>query len=106
MTPEFPRFKPIQLEDREVLGKMIGEYQPQTSEWTFTNLFIWRSHYGFHWSRYGDWVLVLSTSDPRGPFFLQPLGPPSRIEAVRKSLQWLREEKGEKNRASSGRMRN
>jgi hypothetical protein len=96
MIPEFPRFKPIQLEDREVLGKMIWEYQPQASEWTFTNLFIWRSHYGFHWSRYEDWILVLSTADPRGSFFLQPIGPPYRIEAVRKCLQWLREEKGEK----------
>jgi uncharacterized protein len=96
MTPEFPRFKAIQLEDREVLGKIIWEYQPRTSEWTFTNLFIWRSHYGFLWSQYRDWVLVLSTAGPHGPFFLQPIGPSSRIEAVRKCLQWLREEKGEK----------
>jgi hypothetical protein len=97
MIPEFPRFKPLQLEDHEVIGKVIWEYQPRTSEWTFTNLCIWRSHYGFHWSRYGDWVLVLSTADPRGSFFLQPIGPPSRIEAVRKCLQWLKEERGEKN---------
>jgi len=96
MTPEFPRFRAIQLEDREALGKMLWEYQPRTSEWTFTNLFVWRPHYGFQWSRYRDWVLVLSTAGSQGPFFLQPIGPPSRIEAVRKCLQWLREEKGEK----------
>ena len=97
MTPEFPQFKPLQLEDREVLGEIIWKYQPQTSEWTFTNLFIWRSHYGFQWSRYRDWVLLFSTANPQGPFFLQPIGPPSRLDVVRKCLQWLREEKGEKN---------
>ena len=97
MTPEFPQFKPLQLEDREVLGEIIWKYQPQTSELTFTNLFIWRSHYGFQWSRYRDWLLLLSAAHPQGPFFLQPIGPPSRLDVVRKCLQWLREEKGEQN---------
>jgi hypothetical protein len=97
MIPEFPQFKPLQLEDREVLGEIIWKYQPQTSEWTFTNLFIWRSHYGFQWSLDRDWLLLLSTANPQGPFFLQPIGPPSRLEVVRKCLHWLREEKGEEN---------
>jgi hypothetical protein len=95
MIPEFPQFRPIQLEDREVMGEIIWKYQPQTSEWTFTNLFIWRSHYGFQWSLYRDWLLVLSTADRQGPFLLPPIGPPSRLEAVRRPLQWLREEKKE-----------
>lgn len=97
MIPEFPQFRAIQLEDREVLGEIIWKYQPQASEWTFTNLFIWRSHYGFQWSLYRDWLLILITAEPRGSFFLPPIGPPPRLEVVRKSLQWLREERGEKN---------
>lgn len=97
MIPEFPQFRPIELEDREVMGEIIWKYQPQTSEWTFTNLFIWRSHYGFQWSLYRDWLLVLNTADRQGPFFLLPIGPPPRLEIVRKSLQWLGDEKGEKN---------
>ena len=97
MIPEFPQFRPLQFEDREVLREIIWKYQPQTSEWTFTNLFIWRSHYGFQWSLYREWVLLLSTATPRGPFFFQPIGPPSRLDAVRKILQWLQDEKGEKN---------
>jgi hypothetical protein len=96
IIPEFPTFRPIQLEDREFLGDFIWKYQPQTSEWTFTNLFIWRSHYGLQWSRYRDWVLFLGTADLQGPFFYQPIGPPSRLEVVRKCLQWLRDEKGVK----------
>ena len=97
MIPQFPQFKPIQLEDRAVMGEIIWKYQPQTSEWSFTNLFIWRSHYGFQWSLYRDWALLLSTANPQELFFHQPIGPPSRLDVVRKCLQWLREEKGEKN---------
>lgn len=97
MVPEFPQFKPIALEDRNVLQEIIWKYQPQTSEWTFTNLFLWRYHYDFQWSIYQDWLIVLSKASPHGLYLFQPIGPPSRLEVVRKGLQWLREEKGEKN---------
>jgi len=96
MHPQFPEFKPIGLEDRDFIQEILGRYQPQTSEWTFTNLFIWRSHYGFHWSKYRDWLLVLCTSNTGGFYALQPVGPPSRLEAVRLLLKWLKEEKKEK----------
>jgi hypothetical protein len=94
--PEFPELKPIELEDRDFIQEVLGKYHPQTSEWTFTNLFIWRSHYGFHWSRYWDWLLVLCATPTNGFYALQPVGPPSRLEAVRMLLQWLKEEKKEK----------
>lgn len=97
MKPEFPEFKPIELEDRGVIQGILDGYQPQTSEWTFTNLFMWRSRYGFRWSTYGDWLIVRSAADERDSFFLQPVGPPSRLEIVRKLLGWLREEKGIEN---------
>jgi len=97
MTPEFPQFKPIQLEDRDFLREKISEYRPQTSEWTFTNLFLWRSHYGFQWSIYKDWIVVLGAARSGGLYFFQPVGPPSRLEVIRKCFQWLQEEKGERN---------
>jgi hypothetical protein len=97
MIPEFPQFRRIQLEDRDFLREKIWEYQPQTSEWTFTNLFMWRSHYGFRWSSYKDWFVVLCAAGSQGPYFFQPIGPPSRLEIIRKCFRWLKEEKGEKN---------
>lgn len=97
MAPEFPQFKPVQLEDRNLLREIIWKYQPQTSEWTFTNLFVWRSHYGFQWSFHRNWLIVLVTAGPQAPFFFQPIGPPSRLEVIQRCFRWLREEKGEKN---------
>jgi hypothetical protein len=96
VPPEFPEFKPIELEDRDVIRKILDRYQPQTSEWTFTNLFIWRSHYGFEWSVHGDWLLVLCRTDTSGFFALQPIGPSSRLEVVRKLLNFLQDEKSER----------
>ena len=95
--PEFPEFRPIQLEDREFIQDILWRYRPDTSEWTFTNLFIWRSHYGFQWSVYRDWLLVISVIEGNHHFALQPIGPSPRLEIVRMLLQWLREEKGEEN---------
>jgi hypothetical protein len=94
VQPEFPEFKPIQLEDRDIIQGIIDKYQPETSEWTFTNLFIWREHYGFEWSTYGDSLVVRSKAEDQDAFFLQPIGPPSRLEAARRLLHWLREEEG------------
>jgi len=96
MPPEFPQFKPIQLEDRSFIREILWHYQPQTSEWTFTNLFIWRSHYGLRWSMYKDWLMVICKTDTDGFYAWQPIGPPSRLLVTRMILDWLREEKREK----------
>lgn len=93
--PEFPDFKLIQLGDRDLIRKILLDYQPETSEWTFTNLFIWRSQHGFQWCLHKDWLLVLCKSGSGGFCALQPIGPPPRGQVVRTILQWLREEKDE-----------
>ena len=95
MVPQFPQFKPIQLEDRDFIREVLKKYQPQTSEWSFTNLFIWRSHYRFQWSMYQGWLVVICGGNNNGFFALEPIGPPSRLEVTRMLLKWLTEEKGE-----------
>ncbi len=94
VSNQFPNFKPIDLEDREIIQDMIWQYQPQTSEWTFTNLYIWRDYYGYQWSIYKDWLVVYSTISSQGVYCLQPIGPSSRSDIVRLILEWLTEEKG------------
>ncbi|MGD8985408.1 MAG: phosphatidylglycerol lysyltransferase domain-containing protein [Desulfobacteraceae bacterium] len=93
--PEFPKFKPVQLEDRDFIREVLRKYQPQTSEWSFTNLFIWQSHYGFQWTMFQDWLIVLGRGNEDETYALQPMGPASREEVTRMLLKWLREEKGE-----------
>jgi len=93
--PEFPQFKPFQLEDMDFIRGVLRKYQPQTSEWSFTNLFIWQSHYQFQWTSFQDWLIVLGRGNNDDTYALQPVGPPARAEVTRMLLEWLWEEKGE-----------
>jgi uncharacterized protein len=92
--PVFPRFKPLTLADREIFRKILWDYQAETSELTFTNLFIWQSHYGYQWSRDRDWLLVVSASPGGGAWALPPVGPGPRVDQCRQVLGWLRDERG------------
>jgi hypothetical protein len=87
--PDFPTFKPIELADRDFVQGVLDGYQPLTSEWTFTNLFIWRSHYHFRWSMYGDWLVVICGRESGEIYALAPIGPVGRESVTRELLEWL-----------------
>lgn len=95
--PQFPYFKPLDLEDRQFIHGLLWNYQSQMSEITFTNLFIWRAHYGFQWSIFKDWLLLICTEAEGGLYAFPPIGPPSRKEAAVSLLEWLRDENKIKN---------
>lgn len=90
--PLFPDFQPLKLQDRDTIRQALWEYQPETSELTFTNLFIWRRHYGLSWCLAGDHLIFLCRPPESAPFFLPPVGPPPRAALCRRLLAWLKEE--------------
>ncbi|OPY15352.1 MAG: hypothetical protein A4E66_00138 [Syntrophus sp. PtaB.Bin001] len=94
MTPRFPDFKPLAIEDRQEIHSLLWRYQPETSELTFSNLFIWRKHYRFHWSIHQEWLILLSMPDSHDIFALPPIGGPGRSGVSRMLLSWLKTEKG------------
>ena len=95
-VPEFPEFKAIELDDRDFIRDILWKYQPQTSELTFTNLFIWCAHYGIQWSKHRDWLVVISSTSENTVFAFPPIGPPSRLEVVRLLLEWMAEGKAQR----------
>jgi uncharacterized protein len=92
--PRFPQFSALGLEDRERVHPFLWNYQPSTSELTFTNLFLWQGHYGLSWSIYQDWLVLLSEPPHGTPWLLAPVGPAGRGEVCRRLLGWLKEAKG------------
>jgi uncharacterized protein len=92
--PLFPDFKPLGLEDRGIFRRLLWDYQPETSELTFTNLFIWKDYYNFAWSLERDCLLIISDSPDGSSWALPPIGPASRVAICEKLLAWLREIKG------------
>jgi hypothetical protein len=93
VTPSFPVFKTIEIHDRPFITEMLWRYQPKTSEFTFSNLYIWRAHYGLSWSLHKDWLILLCERNPDDPFFLQPIGPSLRKQVTYEMMEWMYEEK-------------
>ena len=91
--PTFPEFKPLTIEDRDTLQRWLWQYQPETSELTFINLFIWREYYDFQWSIDGDCLLIVAGREDE-PFALPPVGSVPRAVATRDLLYWLRDTRG------------
>jgi hypothetical protein len=91
---EFPDFRPLGLPDRAFIREALWRYQPDTSELTFTNLFIWSSLYRWRWSKAGEWLIFVMDEDRKEPALLQPVGPSPRLEVTRQALGWLRAERG------------
>ena len=92
--PVFPRFKPLALADREIIRPILWDFQPETSELTFTNLFIWQSHYGYRWSRDRDRLIVVGAVPGGQAWALPPVGPGPRADLCRQVLGWLKDECG------------
>jgi len=90
----FPDFRALELEDRGLIREFLWRYQPDTSELTFTNLFIWRSLYRWRWSTAGEWLLLLQEKEGQEPSLLPPVGPSPRLEVTRMVLGFLRKERG------------
>jgi uncharacterized protein len=92
-SPTFPEFKEFELADKDAFDRFFREYQPETSELTFSNLFIWREHYQMRWSVYRDWLLVFCTEGKAVCQALPPTGPSPRVEVTRLLLRFLEEKR-------------
>jgi hypothetical protein len=78
--------KPIEISDKALFDRYLLENPPYNSEFTFTNLFIWKDFYNFKFLEFDGHLLVFSNTylkKWRKPlsdckdciFFLTPIGP-------------------------------
>jgi hypothetical protein len=76
----------IEIEDKKLFNGYFEKFQPEISEFTFTNLFIWKNYYNFLFlesdnhlivfsqNYFKNWKKSISNLD-EGVFFLPPIGP-------------------------------
>lgn len=88
-VPSFPEFKPLEIIDRNIIKKVLWQYQPQTSELTFANLFMWRTRYHYKWCFMNEWLIVIFDTDDKNLHAMEPIGPSPRIKPVLKLMKWL-----------------
>jgi hypothetical protein len=82
--------RPVALEDREMIGRLFAALQPEQSEFTFTNLFIWREAYQLRLSVVGDAIAIFAwRADPEDSFLFPPLGAGAGRETVRACLEHM-----------------
>lgn len=81
--PTFPDFRPIHLEDKALLLRHLEASQPQISEYTFTNLYVYRKSDQTLLSKQNGILLVkvLKSPDSR-EVMLPPLGADNLVQTV------------------------
>jgi hypothetical protein len=87
---EFPRFKDLSLEERALIETAFLRLAPSISEFTFTNLFIWRHAYQLKISRLRDFLCLLSDKGETS-FFFPPIGEGDRVKCCQLLLHYLKE---------------
>ena len=79
---EMTGFKPIDIEDKALFLRYFSLDPPQTSELTFTNLFIWRHQHRPTWLLWKDCLLIIFQPKEARPFGLPPIGPGDKKKAL------------------------
>lgn len=88
--PDFPLFRPLSLEDKPLLDSAFQQFPPTNSEFTFTNLFIWRHAYHIKISRLQQFICLFAEKGDH-PFFFPPIGEGEMITCCRILLQSMRQ---------------
>jgi len=70
----FPAFEAISLQHQILIEDFMRRNPPETSEMTFTNLFIWRHYYQFQVTLHQGFLTLLAQPPGTTPFFFPPLG--------------------------------
>lgn len=67
-------FAEITIDDKELFDRYLKIDNPQASDVSFTNLFMWRNYYKFRYIEVQDLLCIVSVPDDSQPFALAPIG--------------------------------
>jgi uncharacterized protein len=69
-----PDFREIKLEDKVLFDKYLKPFNPEVSELTFTNFFMWRYFYRFKYSEINGLLCIISEPKEGLPYAFMPIG--------------------------------
>ncbi len=76
MVPTYPEFAPISLTMRAELHPWFQSLEAGLSEFTFSNIFLFRHNYDYQVSRFAEGKYLLTGTKNGQSFFSAPWGPP------------------------------
>jgi hypothetical protein len=68
VLPEFPCFKDVDLSFKDIIKGFLSRYPLEASEYTFTNMFAFKSTYDFKISLLKDNLIILRNAEPVSMF--------------------------------------
>ena len=71
-APEFPEFRGLALEDKPLFDSLLKESEPEISELTFTNLFVWNASEPVQISEINENLLIKRTRLSDNEIYLLP----------------------------------
>ncbi|MGC8657859.1 MAG: phosphatidylglycerol lysyltransferase domain-containing protein, partial [Desulfomonilaceae bacterium] len=82
-------FKPLAIEDKLIFDNFFKIDPPEASEYTFTNLFMWRGKYNPCWTVIDDCLVIMMRPDGETPFGLFPVGSGNKQSALKSLTRML-----------------
>ena len=67
------KFKTLSLDDKLLFDKYFNEYPSGISEYTFTNLYVWRNSREVEYAQYNEGLIILACFDNE-KYFMPPIG--------------------------------
>ena len=83
-------FAEITINDKELFGKYLRLDNPQISDTSFTNLFMWRDYYKFRYAEIHGMLWIISVPEGQEPFLLEPIGNMNQ-ESIDRAIVVLKE---------------
>ncbi|MDQ1281034.1 MAG: uncharacterized protein QG670_2298 [Thermoproteota archaeon] len=93
VLPIYPTFREMLFEDKGLIEDALRVYEPKISEFTFTNLFVWRESHQIQLSRLRNNILVKRWNPGFEKFFLLPPIGNEKLEDVVETMQSLADNK-------------
>lgn len=73
IVPKFPEFRDISIEDQRVFDWFFSQYHPEISEYTFTNLYVWRRTKLLKLTIFDNQLCIMAHKD-EDFYFMSPVG--------------------------------
>lgn len=74
LLPKFPEFFDISLDYQREFDRFFLKYKPEISEYTFTNLYVWRRARPIKFSLLDDQLCILAQKGENNFYFMPPIG--------------------------------
>lgn len=82
-------FKKLDIEDRDIFQKFLGQYEFGTYEYSFLTLYFWRKMLNVEYALIDDALIVKKYEEQKGSYFMQPIG--YKEESLMKIIEKLRQ---------------